>query len=64
MAQRIRVFIFDGIVDCAYVTDPETEITIVDFDKCKDSREELENMYKEMDADKEMNYEYPSIIHP
>lgn len=64
MAQKVTVFIIDGIVDCAYTTASEIEITVVDFDKCRDSREDLETMYEEMEADKDMCYKQPDIVHP
>lgn len=64
MQTKIRVFFVDGLFDCAYSSDPKIELEIVDFDKEKDSSENLGELYDECIADTDMQMVDPTVIHP
>ena len=63
MAKAV-IFICDGVIETAYASDPNLDVTIVDYDGDLDDSEALKALYKTYEEERGMHQCSPRIIHP
>lgn len=63
-SKKAILIIREGTIEGMYITDPDLELIVVDYDKDIDSEEAFDKLLDEYAQDPELQNGTPTVIHP
>ena len=63
-SKKAILIIREGTIEGMYITDPDLELIVVDYDKDIDSEEAFDKLLDEYAQDRELQNGTPTVIHP